>query len=889
MKRILPAFALLLLAHSTLSAAVLKGRVRDAGTGDPLPGANVYLENADRATTTGPDGRFEIGGVAAGSDTLVASFIGYEEFRRTVVVAASDIEVLVELVAEVFRGQEIVVVADRARLRETPVAFSDVSKAEVDRKLGSRDLPLILDDTPGVYATDQGGGSGDSRISLRGFDQRNVAVMINGVPVNDMENGWVYWSNFDGLGDAASSIQVQRGLGASNLAIASVGGTLNIITDIAGARRGFQIRQEFGSGAFYKTRVGFSSGLIDGRTAVTVGLTRKTGDGIPDQTWTSAWSYFGAVSFLASAEHKIDLFIAGAPQRHGQRLYKQSIATFDAGYARSLGIDVTDSESRGASFNPNWGRSPFPSYREHYNGQLHDARDSAILMERENYYHKPQVNLNWYWMPGERLILSNVFYFSRGKGGGTGRLGASPGQRADGSIDWERVPGELNTGTAADADPDLVDSGDVGEDDLAAETVIRNSVNHHFWYGYLGTAEYRLSSAFKLALGADLRYYKGQHWREVRNLLGADYFVYEWDANAATPVKRLGDKVSYHNDGLTRWGGGFAQLEGRFGELTAFTSASGSVTGYKRIDYFRPKVDGEWDETGWANFNGYTVKVGGNYNLTPKVNLYANAGWLSTAPKFDSVYHYDNSRYDPTFNEQVASFELGAGYLERGRFTGNANLYYTRWMDRSWPKSIYSDTLDQSFRFLLNGIDALHKGVELDLKASLHPMLELRGMVSLGDWEWLNDVDVTFSPEEDPQAVGNFQVYAGGLKVGDSAQKSLALSAALFPAPGFYASLGLRRFMDHYARFDPANRTDPGDRRPSWKLPDYNLVDLHASYRLPREIHGTGRMRLRLHIFNLLDELYVSDADDGEDHDAASARVFLGLPRRWNISLSYEY
>ena len=889
MKRILPAFALLLLAHSALSAAVLKGRVRDAGTGDPLPGANVYLESADRGTTTGPDGRFEIGGVAAGSDTLVASFIGYEEFRRAVVVAGSDMEVLVELVAEVFRGQEIVVVADRARLRETPVAFSDVSKAEVDRKLGSRDLPLILDDTPGVYATDQGGGSGDSRINLRGFDQRNIAVMINGVPVNDMENGWVYWSNFDGLGDATSSIQVQRGLGASNLAIASVGGTLNIITDIAGSQRRLHVKQETGSGAFYKTRVGFSSGLIDGRTAFTLGLTRKTGDGIPDQTWTSAWSYFGALSFLASDEHKIDLFVAGAPQRHGQRLYKQSIATFDAGYARSLGIDVTDSESRGARFNPNWGRSPFPSYREYYNGELHDARDSAVLMERENYYHKPQVNLNWYWTPSERLVLSNVFYFSHGKGGGSGRLGANPGQRADGSIDWERGTGELNTRPAEEADPDLVEAGILGQNEVAAQTVIRNSVNHHFWYGYLGTAEYRLSRAVKLALGADLRYYKGQHWREVRNLLGADYFVYEWDANAATPVKRLGDKVSYHNDGLTRWGGGFAQLEGRFGELTAFTSASGSITGYQRIDYFRPKIDGEWDETGWASFNGYTVKVGGNYNLTPKVNLYANSGWLSTAPKFDSVYHYDNSRYDPTFNEQVASFELGAGYLERGRFTGNANLYYTRWMDRSWPKSIYSDKLDQSFRFLLNGIDALHKGVELDLKARLHPMLELRGMVSLGDWEWLNDVDVTLSPEEDPQAVGNFQVYAGGLKVGDSAQKSLALSAALFPAPGLYASLGLRRFMDHYARFDPANRTDPGDRRQSWKLPDYNLVDLHASYRLPRDLFGDGRTRLRLHVFNLLDELYVSDADDGDDHDAASARVFLGLPRRWNISLSYEY
>ena len=889
MKRILISFTLLLLAHSALSAAALKGRVRDAETGEPLPGANVYLENADRGTSTGLDGEFEIPGVAEGSHTLVASFIGYEEFRLPLLVAAGAVDLLVELVPEVFRGQEIVVVADRARLRETPVAFSDIPKAEMDRKLGSRDLPLILDDTPGVYATGQGGGSGDSRINVRGFDQRNVAVMINGVPVNDMENGWVYWSNFDGLGDATSSIQVQRGLGASNLAIASVGGTLNIITDIAGARRGFQVRQEAGSNAFYKTRVGLSSGLMNGRTAFALGLTRKTGDGLPDQAWASAWSYFGALSFLASDTHKIDLFVAGAPQRHGQRLYKQPIATFDGDYARSLGIDATDSESRGATYNPNWGRSPFSSYREHYNGKLHDARDSGILMERENYYHKPQVNLNWYWTPGERLILSNVFYFSRGKGGGTGRLGANPGQLADGSIDWQRVADELNTRPAAEADPDLVDAGEVGENEIAAQTVIRNSVNHHFWYGYLGTAEYRLNSTFKLALGADLRYYKGKHWRELRNLLGADYFVYPWDANAATSVKRLGDKVSFHNDGLTRWGGGFAQLEGRFGNLTAFSSTSGSVTGYRRIDYFRPKVDGEWDRTGWANFTGYTVKLGGNYNLTPAVNLYANAGWLSTAPKFDSVYHYDNSLYDPAFNEKVASFELGAGYLERGRFTGNANFYYTRWMDRSWPKSIYSDKLDQSFRFLLNGIDALHKGVELDLKARLHSMLELRGMVSLGDWEWLNDVDVTFSPEEDPEAIGSFQVHSRGLKVGDAAQKTLALSAALFPARGLYASLGLRRFMDHYARFDPANRTDPSDRRQSWKLPDYNLVDLHASCRLPGNLFGDGRARLRLHVFNLLDELYVSDADDGDGHDAASALVFLGLPRRWNISLSYEY
>ena len=871
----------------TLSAAGLKGTVRDAETGDALPGANAYLEGTGRGTTTDSDGHFEFANVAAGSQTLIVSFIGYEEYRSPVFLEAGTVKLIVELRPEVFRGKEIIVVADRAKLRETPVAFFDVPHADLQRKLGSRDLPLILNDSPGVYATEQGGGSGDARINVRGFDQRNVAVMINGVPVNDMENGWIYWSNFDGLSDATSSIQLQRGLGASNLAIASVGGTINIITDVAGQERGFEIKQEAGSNAFFKTKFNYSSGLLNEKAAFNLGVTRKIGDGQPVQAWTSGWSYFGAFSFLASDAHKFDLFVAGAPQRHGQRLYKQPIATFDGGYARSLGIEVADAKDYGVDYNPNWGRSPFPSYREYFNGNVHHARDNEIIMERENYFHKPQVNLNWYWTPAARFILSNVFYFSRGKGGGTGRSGSDPGILAAGSINWQLVADELNTRSASEANPDLVEAGHVGGNEIAAQTIIRNSVNQHFWYGYLSTAEFRLNTTFKLAVGMDLRYYKGQHWREVRNLLGADYFVFDRDANTPTSVKRLGDRVSYHNDGLTRWGGGFAQIEGRFDKFTAFLSTSGSLTGYKRIDYFRPRIDGEWDQTDWENFPGYTVKAGGNYNATPAVNLYANVGWLSTAPKFDSVFHYDNSLYDPTFNEKAASFELGAGFIERGLFSANGNLYFTRWMDRSWPKSIYSPKLDQRLRFLLNGIDARHAGIEFDLKARPHSKVEVRGMVSLGNWEWLNDVDATFSPEEDPATIGNFQVFARGLKVGDSAQKTLALSATVFPVRGSYATLGLRRFMDHYAKFDPANRTDPDDRRQSWRLPNYNLANLHAGYTLPGATFN--KVKLRLHVFNLLDQLYVSDADDGDLHDAASAAVFPGLPRRWMVSLAYEY
>ena len=104
---------------------------------------------------------------------------------------------------------------------------------------------------PSTYSTLQGGGAGDARINVR---ENNLSVMINGVPVNDMENGWVHWSNWDGLGDASTSIRLQRGLSAVNLATPSIGGTLNVITDPSAMRCGFRRMPNAGSDAC-RTRI----------------------------------------------------------------------------------------------------------------------------------------------------------------------------------------------------------------------------------------------------------------------------------------------------------------------------------------------------------------------------------------------------------------------------------------------------------------------------------------------------------------------------------------------------------------------------------------------------------------------------------------------------------
>ena len=133
------------------------------------------------------------------------------------------------LVPKFVELNEVNVLSSYVTDRNTPVAFSSVKARTIEQKLGNQDFPEILKMTPGVYATKEGGGSGDDRLTLRGFQQENIALLLNGVPVSSMENGLVYWSNWAGLADATESIQVQRGLGASRSAMNSVGGTVNII------------------------------------------------------------------------------------------------------------------------------------------------------------------------------------------------------------------------------------------------------------------------------------------------------------------------------------------------------------------------------------------------------------------------------------------------------------------------------------------------------------------------------------------------------------------------------------------------------------------------------------------------------------------------------------
>jgi iron complex outermembrane receptor protein len=216
----------LLLFAVTMTAQKSKvfGTITDAATGETLILATVIFQLNGSETPQGVmtdfDGRFSAD-VPYGTYIFKISAMSYGLFTQEVVVDAPSKRLNFSLNQTVLK--EAVIESDRAIERETPVAFSNIKPLQIEEELASQPLPMILNSTPGVYATQDGSDDNGPSITIRGFKQRNVSVMIDGIPVNDMQNGGVFWNNWFGLDLVMRTMQVQRGLGHSKLALPAIG------------------------------------------------------------------------------------------------------------------------------------------------------------------------------------------------------------------------------------------------------------------------------------------------------------------------------------------------------------------------------------------------------------------------------------------------------------------------------------------------------------------------------------------------------------------------------------------------------------------------------------------------------------------------------------------
>ena len=918
---------------SLFAQMTVSGSVSDAATGGALAGANVVVEGTDLGAAADANGSYTIANVPSGA-TVTASMIGYASASAR---AAGTVHFSLEAVTIQLSALEVL--ASRAD-ESTPVAYTTVTKADMEFRLGSQDIPMSLNTTPSVYATQQGGGAGDARINVRGFNQRNVAVMINGVPQNDMENGWVYWSNWDGVGDATSSIQMQRGLSAVNLATPSIGGTMNIITDPTALSSGGRFKTEIGAGGFLKGTFNYNTGLINDNMAFSATIVRKVGDGIIDKTWTDAWAYYFGASYQMNDANRLELYAIGAPQRHGQNLYKQNLGAYDSEFAKSIdGYDATavgdDGQFRdsgeaggvefGRYFNQNW--APINSsysgkqYWYMYGARTVERHDPDYLNERENFFHKPLVNLNHFLTISDNMRLSSIFYWSGGSGGGTGTYGKIPTMDADENLGdddykfyygrgpWVRDWNTLVAYNSGDEDTVYVDKSALvrthGSGNNQSVGILRNSINRQSTIGLISKLNFDMSDALGLQVGLDYRSAGIEHAREVRDLMGGDYYMDFADDNFSSGKEvGLGDIIAYHNETTVDWLGFFGQANYASGPISAYGMFGMSSITYTYQDHFTVADELiEADPISATQFKG-----GAMYDVSDDISVWANFGISEKPPIMDNVIYFDGTVASDPANESFQSIEAGVNY-HAGNIAVKANYYMTDWMDRNLTKAVSSGqgSSGDTDVIFLTGVNQKHSGIEVEVSAQLMAMLRLDAAISIGDWKFDGDANGNYQEDQfdslgnvTGQTTTNYDYALDGLMVGDMPQTAYVLGITLTPIPGLTAQVLYNMYDDNYSDWGPSAREYSGsdadaDREQVWQAPGYSRMDVHLAYDLP-SIAGMN-LQAFAHIFNALDEVYVQDAVDHSQynsygdkvHAAHNAEVFLGTPMYFNAGLSVAF
>lgn len=916
-----------MLSASTVFAQVtVKGRIVDADSSDPLIGATVTVAGASQGVITDMEGNFTLN--VAVNATISITYLGYKEIDRKITLRnASDRSVnlgVILLEPDAFALDDVIITSSIAVARKTPVAVSTITPVFIEDKLGTQEFPEILKSTPGIYAVKQGGGFGDSDVRVRGFKSENVAMMVNGVPMNDMEWGGVYWSNWS-ISDVTRNIQVQRGLGASKVSAPSVGGSINVITNSIDAEKGGSVSYGLGNDGYNKISFNVSTGLSEKGWAMSLLGSRTAGDGYVQGTDFESYVWFVNIAKRINDSHQLSFTAFGSPQWHNQRNRNDGLTI--EGW-QTVANNYMNGESA-YKYNPSYGFGP--------NGERkYSAR---------NVFHKPQFSVNHLWQINAKSSLSTALYASIGRGygySGQGRtsadrnnwFGSNKGslnmtfRKADGTFAYDEIY-ELNQAS---------DSGSL--------MAMSKSVNSHNWYGLLSTYTTKFGEYFDFYGGVDFRYYKGIHTNELVDLYGGEYYVdsdsrrnvlVENNAAAGAGASflnqklKVGDVVYRDYDGYVVSEGVFAQGEYNRDKISAFVAGAVSNTSYWRYDRFY--YDKDHAKSSTENFIGWNLKGGLNYNLTENHNVFANAGYISRAPFFSGgvflANQVSNATNPDAVNEKVLSFEFGYGY-KSPFLSANVNAYFTKWIDKTMTRSTdirnyydgllsepYDATKLSSTRAVLNmqGVNALHKGIELDFVAKPLHWLEITGMFSLGDWQWdsnasgnfmvngqiVNTAKITDDAGKEQTVTtnaipnglepGTMQLNLKDVKVGGSAQTTAALGANANVSKAIRVGLDWNFFGRNFSDFSfSSNDLSIGGfvgYKSPWRIPSANTFDLNGSYRF-----NVGNLKAVLsgNVNNLFDQEYISEAADGADHDWKTAyNVFYGFGRTYSVKLKLNF
>ncbi|MEX0663054.1 MAG: TonB-dependent receptor [Balneolaceae bacterium] len=618
-------FGLIFSVHS-IHAQTINGRVLDSSSQEPLQGASVIESGTTNGTSTDRNGDFSLS-LSGESDQISVRYIGYLTQTITLSGDGDELEIIME--RQPISTGEVFVSATRVD-DSTPIAYSNISRAEIESNNLGQDIPFLIDSTPSVVSTsDAGAGIGYTGLRIRGVDPGRINVTINGIPVNDSESHGVFWVNMPDLASSTQNIQIQRGVGTSTQGAGAFGGSMNLQTANMKADPYGEFNTSVGSFGTQKFNIQMGSGIMDNGWQFEGRLSKIDSDGFIDRASSDLQSYY-----LTAARHgdrsllKADVFSGSEVTYQAWNGIPEPILENDAAelehYINTLFLDQQSADH----LRDNLGNRQFNEFT--YQNQVDE-------------YQQDHYQLHYSYKLTDHWIANASLHYTYGSG----------------------FFEEFQT------DDDLsnynINPVEVGNETIESSDLIRRRWLDNHFYGTVFSTEFEQPDNWTFTLGGGYNEYDGDHFGEVI-----------WSRFAGD--SDLGDQY-YNNNGFKTDFNVYGKLNYYFtDDFNLFTDLQYRTVSYKFLGLQVNDQTGSIEDVAQQDrINFFNPKVGLVYNLADGHRTFAS---LSVGGKEPTRSDYVDSSVDSRPDAERL-FDYEAGYSGTfNRFDVAVNLYYMLYKDQ---------------------------------------------------------------------------------------------------------------------------------------------------------------------------------------------------------------
>jgi len=232
---------------------ILSGVIYNAGNGEAVAGAAVFLEPGNQFKESDPDGHFRFDGLEPGRYHLLIQRIGFLPERKQSVLLTADqtVELTIRLNEVILLAADSIAVTARRNPYTTMEisASRDVVNEEQLKLSQPFSLAEALRTVQSSFIKDYGSFGSLKTISLRGSAAEQVIIMLDGQKMNDPQTGLADLSllNVEGI----ESVEILRGGSSALYGADAVGGVINIISKQPERNSGLHAFLDFLDGSFH--------------------------------------------------------------------------------------------------------------------------------------------------------------------------------------------------------------------------------------------------------------------------------------------------------------------------------------------------------------------------------------------------------------------------------------------------------------------------------------------------------------------------------------------------------------------------------------------------------------------------------------------------------------